>query len=262
MRKNRRIIAGAAGTIASLFIGTAISNAAVLANYSNDFTTDVADFTTAGGTWTLNTSGSGTYSNVISASSTSGTTAVQVTNMAGQNFVVSTAFTVNTISGPSTTVGFGAFGSTASFAAPSYLADVNAGSTTGGNSTIRILELNSPSNTSIASFTTPSGGLNFLVAGNRYTLTLEGEYVSSDLKLTLTLVNLTTNITTTITGTDTTPLTGQFFGFRNRTGSGASNLDVSFDNFSVVIPEPASATLLAMSALLLSCRRRKNLHQA
>ena len=260
MRKNHRRIVSAGGSFVLLFAGASLSHAAVVANYFNDFATDVADFTAAG-TWTLNTSGSGTYSNVISASSTSGTAAVQVTNLASQNFIVSTAFTVNSIAGPSTTVGFGAFGSTASFAAPSYLADVNAGSTTGGNSTIRILELNSP-NTTIASVTTASGGLNFLVAGNNYTLTLEGEYVSSDLKLTLTLVNLTTNITTTITGTDTTPLSGQFFGFRNRTGSGASNLDVSFDNFSVVVPEPASATLLAMSTLFLTCRRRKNLHQA
>lgn len=153
------------------------------------------------------------------------------------------------IVGTSTTIGFGALGSNSSLASPSYLADVSFGGAS--NSIIRILKLGTP-NTTIATASSP----NLLATEVTYTLSLVGDYTSSGLDLTLTLDNGTTQ--TVINGIDATPLTGQWFGFRNRTNNASGGaLTASYDNFSLVIPEPASAALLAVGTLLLMVRQRK-----
>jgi hypothetical protein len=66
--------------------------------------------------------------------------------------------------------------------------------------------------------------------------------------------------TTTVgkTGTDSTPLTGSYFAFRNRLGSNSSSytttLNIHYDNLQI-IPEPASFALLLLGTLAALARR-------
>ncbi|MEM6550704.1 MAG: hypothetical protein AAF750_01005 [Planctomycetota bacterium] len=65
--------------------------------------------------------------------------------------------------------------------------------------------------------------------------------------------------TINVSGTDTTPLTGDFFGYRTEiAGSGNTvTADLDFDNYAInVIPEPASLTLLAAAGLCITLHRR------
>ncbi|MEM6394066.1 MAG: hypothetical protein AAF797_14970 [Planctomycetota bacterium] len=65
--------------------------------------------------------------------------------------------------------------------------------------------------------------------------------------------------TINVSGTDTTPLTGDFFGYRTEiAGSGNTvSADLDFDNYAInAIPEPASLTLLACAGCCLTLRRR------
>jgi hypothetical protein len=97
----------------------------------------------------------------------------------------------------------------------------------------------------------------------KYTMTIIGSFVDDgdsgvDLSLTAWLTDGATTISETRTDTD--PLTGQFFGFRNEVfdrdvDSTASELEVNYDNLSIT-PEPTSFALLLIAGLALLRRRR------
>jgi hypothetical protein len=64
--------------------------------------------------------------------------------------------------------------------------------------------------------------------------------------------------TSSISFADTTPLTGQFFGLRDRPTAAGSSLDADFDNFAITaVPEPATAGMLAVGVHFLARRRRR-----
>jgi hypothetical protein len=127
-----------------------------------------------------------------------------------------------------------------------YLADVQ------GSSAIRILRVVNGTATSIVSGTYAGT----LAIGTAETLTLTGTYSGGSLTLSF---NVTDGVnSTTITApVEAAPLTGQFFGIRNRNANpSGANATATEDNFSVV-PEPASCTLAAIPALAALLRRRR-----
>lgn len=89
-----------------------------------------------------------------------------------------------------------------------------------------------------------------------YTLTLQGTYDLSGI-LTLNFSISDGTLTKTVTLTDTTPLTGEFFGYRNRISDGGSGkaVDANFDNFAIV-PEPGTVSILIVGGLSLFVRLR------
>jgi hypothetical protein len=97
----------------------------------------------------------------------------------------------------------------------------------------------------------------------KYTMVIEGSYAdagdpSSELTLSASLSDGTSTVGKT--GTDSTPETGSYFGFRNRLGSVSSSyittLNIHYDNLQV-IPEPASFALLLLGGLAVLARRRR-----
>jgi len=96
------------------------------------------------------------------------------------------------------------------------------------------------------------------------TLTLVGEYIGADLKLTFTVTDGTN--TSSISFTDITPLTGDFAGFavRSRDNTtdvvGSGDYIVDFDSFAIapitVIPAPAALPAGLMMLGLVALRRR------
>lgn len=97
-----------------------------------------------------------------------------------------------------------------------------------------------------------------------YQLTLTGTYVGSSLNLAFNVTDLdNTSNSVTLSFVDSSPLTGDFFGYRARTtpSSVGLNIQANFDNFdlAVVIPEPATATMSlgALAAAALVRRKRR-----
>jgi hypothetical protein len=254
MTRHRRtsavLIPAVAGLLASVAAPTV--RAAVFP-YFNDFSTSVADFTEASDAqWTLNTT-TGVYKNSSTTIDSTTAATLQLTNLGGApatatSFREQTTFKINTITGPNTTIGFSALGADNNPADGTgiyYLADVQQ------NGTLRLFEVNP--NTSLASGTFAGGALQ---TGVNYTLTLDGTYSGTTLNLALTLTNGAD--TTTVNFADTTALTGQFFGLRDRPAATGASLDVDFDNFSVTAtPEPASAGVIALGGLALAARRHR-----
>jgi hypothetical protein len=240
------------------------------------------------GTWSVEGSaGQNTY-RVVSSAAAGTTTATGVpvssidftgAGLQGSSFTMTTEVKLNAFSAGfsgSTRIGFGALGSDSGFSSSYYLVDyaLAAVTNTGANDTgvvgqLRILESGGSGGTAgpISSLTP--------TVNQTYRLTLVGEMVDGtadvdtdvdDLKLTFTVQNLTTaGSPVSVDFIDDTPLTGNFFGYRNsrsqtRTVAGGGNgaaatLNADFDNFSLV-PEPGSCALLGCAALLGLRRRR------
>ena len=103
------------------------------------------------------------------------------------------------------------------------------------------------------------------MTGHKYRLTLEGTYSGGTLTLTGTLLDTDTASSITVSGTDTTPLSGDHFGYRvsaykATTGGTDPSVTADFDNFSLEgqgVPEPTSLSLLGMSAVVVALRRRR-----
>ncbi len=95
-----------------------------------------------------------------------------------------------------------------------------------------------------------------------YTLTVTGLYIDTNADT----INDALQLSATVSGgglsgsisyTDPAPVTtGTIFGYRLRNTTASADSDVDFDNYSLVIPEPASAVLLVASAGFLGLYRR------
>ena len=246
--------------------------AAVIA-YTNDFSgtgsnTDLpneatpADWTITGGVYQFSTSNTTTVASP---------TSIPITNATGVGFTMQTQFTVTSagnVNANGITLGFGLFGGNMTFTGDTvpnayYLADWQVANTSSpGN--LRIFALGDTSGFTNTAVSVDDNALSSTLAlnvGTTYTLKLVGTYVGSTLNMTLGVFDSTgtTQIGSSATASDTSPLTGTNFGYRNRVGiGGPSAFSANFDNFSIV-PEPGSVPLLALSAmsLLFLGRRRR-----
>ncbi|WFB36177.1 PEP-CTERM sorting domain-containing protein [Kiritimatiellota bacterium B12222] len=257
-------------------LSVALLGHARAAMYQNDFST--TGFTTENdsGDWTVS---AGAYQDVYTGNNTVSSASVEIVGVNGTSFTMSSQFTINSYNPGTTssasTLGFGLMGADSDFGGGSsgtayYLADFGyaygtSASTKGG---LRILALGDASG-----FTSTATSNNFdgntanlaVTEDETYTLKLTGTYNGSGhLELSFGLFDSTgtTQFGSSATAIDTTPLLGTHFGYRNRTASNSSsatNLNASFDNFSVAtIPEPSTVVLssIVMLGFLIFGRRR------
>jgi len=250
----RPIAAAAAIAVLGLTLGSA---QAATFPFSEDFDSGSApDFTfvPAADVWSV---GSGVLTGNTTGADTLSTAAVQITNApAGANLVVSTTLRATTFDGNSD-AGIAAFGDDATFdfiaGVGHYLADFKP------SGDFRILRIETLANITTIADSIADGVAPFSFdTSDTYTLTLEATYSGSDLDLTFTIDDPTGGAVS-ISGTDTVPLTGQYFGPRQRTsGPGIETLVAEYDNFSVAIPEPSSMALVALSLVGMVSLRKRN----
>ncbi|QNN22695.1 hypothetical protein HED60_10600 [Planctomycetales bacterium ZRK34] len=226
------------------------ANAAVTALFDPDFTQagSTSDFNEIqDAQWTLDT-GSGVYNNTITSQSNASSTAVNVTNVgSGTDFIISAQFTLDSLTGSDTTIGFGILspdGNLTDGSGSYYLADVAM------SGRIRILELNSsaPTVTSII-----NDAIDDLTTGTLYTIILAGMYTGGDLQLTFHVSDGSQGAQVSVTDTGTV-LTGPYFGLRNRSG-GAGSLDADFSKFTIAVPSPAALPAGLTLMTLIGLRR-------
>lgn len=216
----------------------------------------------------------GSYSDTVTTTSwTPSTSSIPLTGVAGQSFLMEAQFTVTSsgsLNGNASTIGFGFFATSSSFNGTSgdsyYLADLQYGSASTANvGTLRILSIGDSSGFSGTSTVVDDnpGSANLAVElGSTYTLRLTGTQNGSTLDLSLGLFDETgsTQIGSYATGTDTSPLSGANFGFRNRLGIGGGTANINFDNYAVAtVPEPAHwAALVSLVMGLVVIRRKRS----
>jgi hypothetical protein len=252
-----------------LFAGLSSGEAAVIP-YTNDFSGTGSNtaftFALPAADWTVweDSYRFSTATTSVSASVAS----IELTNVGNVPFVMETQFTVTSLGTPNAngiTLGFGAFGDSSGFSGSGvnsayYLADWQVANVSSPG-TLRILALGDTSGfTSISTVVDADLGspTQAITLGTTYTLRLEGVYVGTTLNLTLGVYDESgeTQIGTSATASDTSPLTGPNFGYRNRSGIGGGTLTVNYDNFSVV-PEPGASVLFALGGTLVMALRRR-----
>ncbi|MEX0744087.1 MAG: PEP-CTERM sorting domain-containing protein [Phycisphaeraceae bacterium] len=242
---------------------------AVTMPYSEDFNDGTAsDFDdspgsgTSNGTWSVGhnaTFGSDAYNYTINSSGT-GRSLVSVDGAPESGFVLTTDFVIN--SAPTGSDGFwtaaagyylfGSGGSTET--AGSYIVDVqyaNPTTNTGDQARMRIHDLGGSGSLAVGDF----GDGSVLDVGTIYTMTVTGDYDGVNLDLSFTLTDGTT--TTTISGTDTSPSLADNVVLRHFAGGSLNSTNVSYDNFNIAVPEPASLALFGLGGLLMFARRRR-----
>lgn len=245
--------------------------------YTNDFsgTGSNTAFTneTTDAQWELN---GGAYRNTIPNSSvTVSSASTSITGVAGNAFTMETQFTISSFGNFNSnggTLGFGVLSLSATFAGTNtassyYLVDWLYGKDTSPDvGRLRILALGDTTGfTATNSVADHNADANHAATlGTTYTLRLEGTYAENGtLSMTLGLFDATgtTQIGTSATATDLTPLTGEYFGYRNRIGLGGGTSLIDFDNFSLTsstIPEPSAFALLGgLGAFGLAATRRR-----
>ncbi len=240
-------IAAAVVTLLVVTLGVGSTQAATL-NLSEDFNSGSApDFTfVPGSSW--NVGGGVLNGNTLGADNLD-SAAVQITDdLSNTSIVVSTTLKATMLDGNSD-VGIAAFGDDATFdlfgGIGHYLVDFKAD---GNFRILRVAPLIPLSFSTIAvsdGIGTNSGPFSFATT-DTYTLTLEATRSGSDLDLTFTIDDPTGGIFS-ISGTDTSPLTGQYFGPRVRTSGLGVQIVTEYDDFSIVaVPEPSSLALMVL----------------
>ncbi len=243
----------AATAMVTLLVGTlgiASAQAAIL-NFTEDFNSGSApDFTLVpGSAWNV----AGGVLNGDTGVVPDGflnTAAVQITDdLSSTDIVFSTTVRATSLTGNSD-AGIAAFGDDPTFdlfgGIGHYLVDFKA------DGSFRILRIApiiplSFSTIAVSDGIGPNSGPFSFATTDTYTLTLEATRSGSNLDLTFTIDDPTGG-TFSITGTDTSPLTGQYFGTRVRTsGAGSQQIVTQYDDFSIVaVPEPSSLALMVL----------------
>jgi hypothetical protein len=184
---------------------------------------------------------------------------VQASNLGGpsltaSDWTMSTTLVVNNSPTTTSTYGFAALGVDSNSTDASggyYLADV--GFTSGG--LIRLFRINANAQLASAPLASP------LVTGTEYTLTLIGDYQpNGDLLMTFSILGGSLNQSVSATVPQASVLTGNWFGYRNRSTGTNAVMNATFDNFSIVpnaIPEPSTwaAAGMVLAAAGYSWRR-------
>lgn len=262
-----------------LLAGLAPLGAAVLP-YTNDFSgagsnTALTELNDAH--WALN-NGAYRYTNSSTVSPpAAGVASVSITDVAGNAFTMETQFTVSsigTVNSNGQRVGFGLLGASTGFGGSNsgssfYLADFLYANPSAPGA-LRILALGNTADMSGVDATVdanPGDATLALLLGTTYTLRLTGSYSGSVLNMTLGLFDAAgaTQIGNLATASDSSPLTGTNFGFRNRTGLSGGTAIIDFDNFGVTataIPEPSSALPMGCLALFGAAGLRRKLHRS
>jgi hypothetical protein len=241
---------------------------AALIGYANDFSATGFPTETPDSEWAVT---GGSYVNTYSKTDYSPSSAsIPITDAAGVDFVMETQMRISSVgnfNSNGATLGLALFSLTPEFsgtnaASAYYLADWMVG-TSGTAGRLRILSLGESNGFSSTEGIADDnlGSTNLAITlDTTYTLRVTGTFSGSTLSMTFGVYDAagTTLIGTTATATDTSPLAGTHFGYRNRIGIGSGTVTTHFDNFSIV-PEPGAATLLSLGAasLLLLLRRRR-----
>ena len=268
-------------TLAALVLPVAL-HAAVIP-YDNDFsgTGSNTALPNTSGSWSLS---GGKYSNSMgSGTNLTSTASINFTNADNTSFTLSTQFSITSLatlpSNQSFTVGLGAFESSSGFSTATgqsfYLADfayTGQGTANPARGTLRLLSLGDANpDFTPGSASAIEGGSSAPLAislDTVYTLRLTGTLgVGGALTFTLGLYDSTgvTQIGASATASDLTPLTGDYFGFRNRDSGNVTTgtTTIAFENFSMnTVPEPSSGLLLSVGLVALGARRRSARRQA
>jgi hypothetical protein len=249
-----------------------LSAATVTVTAESPYTTNFDDFIEGNdpdadpGTFTETNSSANANSSIVqvpsqglglrqTATSTSNTIATVdatgLTGATGNQFSVSTTFVIDSFStaGIANTSLNAAASST--FASGYRISYTLASTTPGAIGGLTLSE----NATTIAGATT-TGTTYTPAAGAVLTLTLTGIYSSAtSVSLAGYLFDSGGNEVARVTFTDTSAQTGNFFGVRTAVNGGTES--VTFTNFTLAVPEPASAALAIISAAGLSFRRKR-----
>lgn len=206
----------------------------------------INDFSSAGFTnvtseaWTYDDlTGVLNYSQPSGAGVVVGTASEEITGADASDFVMSTRFTLNDMQGALNpiSVGFGFFGATSDFNVTGegnayYLADWSLGGSATG--ALRILRLQQgSSNLTIAS----GGNAGVGEIGKTYELRVTVTHNGGALDMTIAVFDdMGNQIGTDATGSHSTPLTGSYFGMRNRTAHGGHALNIDYHDFRIMGP--------------------------
>jgi hypothetical protein len=211
--------------------------------YSNDFS--ASGLTNSAAQFTLDTD-AGVLKYAAGPGTVVSTTSSSISGIGTSNFVVSTRFVLNNVAGTGNlaTIGFGALSSAPDFITSTgnsfYLADWGITNATAGSwGQLRILGQGHSLDAGAVNGDSDGAGANgsSVVNGNTYELRLTGALSGSTLGLTLALFDGSGGqLGTSATATDSVPLTGEFFGLRNRTAGANHMVDINYDRFSVGAP--------------------------
>jgi hypothetical protein len=231
--------------------------------FINDY--DRANLANSTAEFTLDT-GNGVLNYAAGGGTVVSTASEPVSGVSGSDFLVSTKFKLNSAAGTGNlpTMGLGVLGSSITFLSTAgdsyYLADWGISSTLGTAGQLRIVAQGDTTNFAGVSGDSDGSGGNgsSVVIGNTYELRLTGSYSGGTLNMTFAMFDGAGNqLGSAATATDTTPLAGQYFGYRNRTAGANHNVAVSYDNFRVV-PEPGLISLVTSAIVMCICRRRSS----
>lgn len=227
--------------------------------FNDDFNGPTTSFTPGatapiGGAWTIT---GGKYQSTNAPQNTSAAL-VQATNFVpGQNFTLTSTFTVIDLAS-TFSVGFAALGNGANLQTTGvnyYLADIAT------DGTLRIGQFNATTFVNTSPFFAGAAGIGALTNTDVVTMTLSGVYTGSSLVMTLSASKNGGAVASASTGTINSPLSGNFFGLRNRDGATAGNGDdmvVQFENFSMTqVPEPSVLLIGGLGALAMGVRRKR-----
>jgi hypothetical protein len=225
-------------------------------------------------TWSVVNDGTGNlvYRNVLTGGK--GFSTIQVPTLGApitaNNFEISAVMHGVSLSSPSSVnytaglVFLGASNVTAGTVNNLYVADLNLSSNGGGADSGRMRIVEWPNSTTgiihpSSTITSQPQVPDFSFSGS-YLFDIRGSYNSSG---TLTTVFTVSSVATptdhqSYTFTDSSPRTGSYFGFYTSMGGGGGTMTVDFDNLAVVVPVPSSPALLALGAVFVAVRARKN----